>query len=197
MCVTFKLACIKQSIVGLVLTFPFFFLLLPPHSFSPFLNSNTRPCSMSSYGTTASHDEESQRLLRNVSSRTQANDTFYGRTKVHIHTNRKRYFALWLLALAAAVSIVVGLFYYHKQHHHKDDPFAPNSLLAAARPDGDVCKSDRSYGVTVILSVFFGYIAVDRFYLGYIFTGILKLVTGTLQSVLFGFWVGRRMEGGR
>ncbi|KAG0229630.1 hypothetical protein BGX31_006161 [Mortierella sp. GBA43] len=138
---------------------------------------------MSNYGTTSARREDEEALLnRQPSARTHANDTFYGRTIIHIHSNRKRYFALWLLAAIAVVSTVVGLFYYHKSHnHHKGDP---NGFFTATHPSDDVCKSDRSYGITIILSIFFGYIGVDRFYLGHIITGLLKLVT----AGGFGIW---------
>ncbi len=38
-------------------------------------------------------------------------------------------------------------------------------------------RGDRSFIVAIVLSIFFGLLGVDRFYLGYIFLGILKLIT--------------------
>jgi TM2 domain-containing membrane protein YozV len=44
--------------------------------------------------------------------------------------------------------------------------------------------SPKSYIATVLLSLLLGYLGVDRFYLGKIGTGILKLITGGG----FGIW---------
>ncbi|KAG0283112.1 hypothetical protein BGZ96_012521 [Linnemannia gamsii] len=137
---------------------------------------------MSNYGTTnaapaGARDQEFHALLNNI----QANDTFYGRTKVHVSTHRKRYFALWFLALVTAVSAVVGLHYYHHLHKDHTPPSGDEGkivegLLESLRPPS-VCQSDRSYPVAILLSIFLGEFGVDRFYLGYIFTALLKLAT--------------------
>jgi hypothetical protein len=42
------------------------------------------------------------------------------------------------------------------------------------RPTGE---SDRNWGTAVLLSFMFGYVGADRFYLGYVESAILKLVT--------------------
>ncbi|KAF9903908.1 hypothetical protein EC991_003199 [Linnemannia zychae] len=147
---------------------------------------------MSNYGATnaaptsgnAARDQESQGLLHSNSrtANTEANDTFYGRTIVHVNTHRKRYFFLWLLAAVVAVSTVVGLHYFHHLNKEKE-PSAPGEegkliegLLTSMRPPS-VCESDRSYPIAILLSIFLGEFGVDRFYLGYIFTGLLKLAT--------------------
>ncbi|KAF9927798.1 hypothetical protein BGZ75_006461 [Mortierella antarctica] len=133
-------------------------------------------------------DEESQHLLNGQAvSHAEANNTFYGRTFSHVTHHRKRYFALWLLAAVAAISTVLGLHYYH--HNNKgghatpgEGEFFSNLLTNVTRPD--TCKSDRSYPIAILVSIFFGYLGIDRFYLGYIITGLLKLAT----AGGFGIW---------
>ncbi|ORZ26384.1 TM2 domain-domain-containing protein [Lobosporangium transversale] len=123
-------------------------------------------------------DEESQVLLNGVPvSVTETNDTFYGRTFRHVHHHRKRYFFLWLLAAISAISIVLGLYYFQKNRHEGDKSPAPGDGNFLGKKGDDVCQSDRSYPIAILLSIFFGYIGVDRFYLGYIITALLKLIT--------------------
>ncbi|KAF9347195.1 hypothetical protein BGX26_001297 [Mortierella sp. AD094] len=131
----------------------------------------------------AHRDEESQGLLNNQRhpTNTEANDTFYGRTYVHVNTHRKRYFALWVLVAIAAISTVLGLHYYEKQHKGGHPPHdGPSDLI---RPP-EYCESDRSYPIAILLSFFFGYVGIDRFYLGYVISGVLKLAT----AGGFGIW---------
>jgi TM2 domain-containing membrane protein YozV len=45
-------------------------------------------------------------------------------------------------------------------------------------------SSNKSFITTLILSIFFGGLGIDRFYLGYVGLGILKLITGGA----FGIW---------
>ncbi|KAI1316048.1 hypothetical protein EDD11_010512 [Mortierella claussenii] len=154
---------------------------------------------MSNYGTSnqqqqhnhqGRRDEESQALLNGQP--VTVNDTFYGRTYRHVHTHRKRYFALWLLAAVSAVSIVVGLYYLEKNKHHggKSPASGEGEMISGLfnavgkKRDEEICQSDRSYPVAILLSIFFGYVGIDRFYLGYIISALLKLIT----AGGFGIW---------
>jgi len=38
-------------------------------------------------------------------------------------------------------------------------------------------ESDKNWWAAFVLSLFFGYFGIDRFYLGYVWSGILKLLT--------------------
>ncbi|KAG0235640.1 hypothetical protein BGX31_004201 [Mortierella sp. GBA43] len=132
---------------------------------------------MSSYGTsTTSHThvrrvEEGQPLLNGVPVETHS--TFYGRTVRHVHHHRKKYFALWVLAALAAIGIVLGLYFYEKGSGSK----VFSDLAEATGKKPGQCQSDRSYPIALLLSIFFGYVGIDRFYLGYIITALLKLIT--------------------
>ena len=45
-------------------------------------------------------------------------------------------------------------------------------------------SSNKSFVTTLLLSIFLGGLGIDRFYLGYVLLGILKLATGGV----FGIW---------
>ncbi|KAF9359479.1 hypothetical protein BGX26_012214 [Mortierella sp. AD094] len=146
---------------------------------------------MSNYGTTSHHHDEERPLLNGVPIVQVEVDTFYARTFRHVTHHRKRYFALWLLAAITAISAVLGLYYYEKGQHEKA-PTTPapgegefiSGLFNSMGKKDHICESDRSYPIAILLSIFFGYVGIDRFYLGYIISALLKLIT----AGGFGIW---------
>ncbi|KAG0056134.1 hypothetical protein BGZ83_006229 [Gryganskiella cystojenkinii] len=137
---------------------------------------------MSGYGTNGRRDEEQALLNGQPITVVEVNDTFYGRTVRHVHHHRKRYLFLWLVAAVSAISIVLGLYHYEKNKHHPSTP-APGEGDALFKKH-PTCESDRSYPIAILLSIFFGYVGVDRFYLGYVISALLKLAT----AGGFGIW---------
>ncbi|KAF9102773.1 hypothetical protein BGX29_004208 [Mortierella sp. GBA35] len=108
---------------------------------------------MSNYGTNnhSHRDEENAPLLNGQPVVVVEETTIFGRTFRHVHHHRKRYFALW------------------NSHHEGGN-------TGDFKKD-KVCESDRSYPIAILLSIFFGYVGIDRFYLGYIISALLKLAT--------------------
>ncbi|KAJ3112973.1 hypothetical protein HDU96_003934 [Phlyctochytrium bullatum] len=93
---------------------------------------------------------------------------------VHVKRHGRRGCGFWVLvSLLIAITIIAI-------------KFTTKSLdVEPTYPDGTPrCTSDKSYVVAVLLSGFFGTLGIDRFYLGFVVSGILKLVT----AGGFGFW---------
>ncbi|KAI8847754.1 hypothetical protein BC829DRAFT_232883 [Chytridium lagenaria] len=92
---------------------------------------------------------------------------------IHVKRHGRRGCGFWFI-LAILVTITVLILKY-----------STNVLVVSPHnPDGTHCESERNYVVALILSGVFGTLGIDRFYLGYVLLGILKLVTGGG----FGIW---------
>jgi TM2 domain-containing membrane protein YozV len=53
-----------------------------------------------------------------------------------------------------------------------------SNISSMLSKESKMAASKRSYNVTWVLSLLFGHFGVDRFYLGYVGLGIVKLLTG-------------------
>ncbi|KAJ3201712.1 hypothetical protein HDU67_001109 [Dinochytrium kinnereticum] len=92
---------------------------------------------------------------------------------IHFRKHGKRGCGFWVMVAMMATIIILILKYN------------TNVLIVQPHnPDGTHCESERSYLITLILSGFFGTLGIDRFYLGYVFLGLLKLLT----AGGFGIW---------
>ncbi|KAF9195333.1 hypothetical protein BGZ51_002848 [Haplosporangium sp. Z 767] len=122
-------------------------------------------------------DQEAQPLLNGQHSARQEEDiSIFHRTCRHFIHHRAKYCIAWIVAFLATITIVFLLVKIpHRRRDHDTDPSDPSDFIM--RPRKDVCNSDRSYPIAIILSIIFGYFGIDRFYLGYIITGLLKFIT--------------------
>jgi len=104
------------------------------------------------------------------------NDTLWGRIRSHFshHEHRKRTFIAWLVVLSIVSVFLLSFFY------------STDVFLSQPGEEPSYCESDRSFLVALLLSIFTGPLGVDRFYLGYVFLGILKLITAGFGGI---WWV--------
>ncbi|KAG0251198.1 hypothetical protein BG011_007793 [Mortierella polycephala] len=122
-------------------------------------------------------DQEAQPLLNGQPAANQDDISIFHRTCRHVIHHRIKYCIAWILGFLVTITIVLLLVKipHHRSGHGKDPSDFSGAMM---RPGKDVCDSDRSYPIAIILSIIFGYFGIDRFYLGYIVTGLLKFITG-------------------
>ncbi|KAI7907755.1 uncharacterized protein BX663DRAFT_491934 [Cokeromyces recurvatus] len=119
------------------------------------------------------HDEESPLIPRNDN---QSNGSWRQKFQRITHKHRFRIIISWLIILSITAVLTLSLHFTLKD---KEMPHVSDNNENL----NEMCVSDRSWFVALMLSIFFGPLGIDRFYLGYIFLGIIKLLTAGLGGV--------------
>ncbi|KAI8082775.1 uncharacterized protein BX664DRAFT_339038 [Halteromyces radiatus] len=121
------------------------------------------------YGTVNTQDEEAPLL------HTQVEQSRWEFIKEKLHLHGHRVLISWIIVLSVTAVLTLSFHFALKEHH---PPVEGDDLLIQ-------CVSDRSWFVALLLSIFVGPFGVDRFYLGYVFWGIIKLLTGGVFGILY------------
>ncbi|CAO3578803.1 unnamed protein product [Absidia cylindrospora] len=128
--------------------------------------------SSADYGTNNTADEEAPLLHTQVEPQTR-----WEKIKHTLHLHGHRVLISWIIVLS--VTAVLTLSFHFALKHDSSHPDDDDNLLLGE------CVSDRSWLVSTLLSIFLGCLGIDRLYLGYLFWGILKLLTGGLGGILW------------
>ncbi|KAI8141878.1 hypothetical protein BJV82DRAFT_580143 [Fennellomyces sp. T-0311] len=126
------------------------------------------------YGTVnTTGDEEAPATTTTV----RGEETRWHKCRRTLGTHGHRIFIAWFIIIAATAVLTLSFHFSLLPSHH---PVDDNTVLE------EQCTSDRSWFLALLLSIFFGPFGIDRFYLGYILLGLLKLVTAGLGGI---WWI--------